>query len=61
MRVCRRHRADIRAEVATVLERRVGQGTLLLFRLSVSWMAWVRMRKYMECPKPSTRLPLVPP
>ena len=27
----------------------------------VSWMAWVRMRKYMECPKPFTRLPLVPP
>ena len=52
---------DIRAEVAIVLERGPGQGTLLLFRLSVSWMAWVRMRKYMEWPKPCTRLPLVPP
>ena len=52
---------DLRAEVAITLERGAGQGTLLLFRLSVSWMAWVRMRKYMEWPKPCTRLPLVPP
>ena len=52
---------DISAEVAIVLERGAGQGTLLLSRLSVSWMAWVRKRKYMEWSKPSTRLPLVPP
>ena len=48
---------DISAEVAIVLERGAGQGTLLLSRLSVSWMAWVRMRKYIEWSKPSTRLP----
>lgn len=47
--------------VATVLEWAAGQGTLFLLRLTVSWVVWVRMRKYMECHKPSTGLPLVPP